>query len=89
MSLKELKKGDRVVFHNILYSSVNHMTYGAEYTLAETPQQEVWEHSNGMPFYPELKLTIMNDAGELIRLKASRFTTPETYAQWKEEQGLS
>lgn len=73
MSRTDLKAGDTVVFINHLYNDVNHMTPHKEYALQETPEQEVWPLSNGMPFYPSLKFSVLNDKGKPISLNACRF----------------
>lgn len=81
---KDLVEGDIVVFTNNLYGSVTHMTRFKEYVLQETPVQEEWPLTNGMPFYPELKLSLLDDRGNPIKLKASRFSIKKNLEKMKD-----
>lgn len=78
---KDLVEGDIVVFTNNLYGSVTHMTRFKEYVLQETPQQEEWPMTNGGSYFPELKLSVLDDQGNPIKLKASRFSSKEKAAR--------
>lgn len=51
------------------------LTGGKEYTLLSDCTQEVWHcgPNNDSPFYPEVKVHLLDDKGQEIRCNLSRF----------------
>lgn len=77
------KEGDEIILTNGfgLYHCPPTVTQYAQYTVRADVTQEVWPVQNGPDFHPEPKVHITDDRGRTVRLKLSRFTTPERYAE--------
>lgn len=75
------KKGDFVLNTNGwgLYNPAWGLSYATPYEVLEDVQQDVWKDGNGIPFYPELKVLILNDHKEKCYYKLSRFCNPSEY----------
>jgi hypothetical protein len=70
------KKGDILRFANRLNNPVLGMTACREYEVQEDCIQEAWPYTGSMEghyFYPEVKVSVINDEGAVLRLNISRF----------------